>query len=112
MMEDMQQELKRSVKAAFDAVDKAVILPIFHYNSVTRRMHMTVPAGMFIRFPPSLERILGLTPEQNYICNRTEENISVIGNLPCDIQTEVHALYVYCDLLQYTHVGDIKAPLL
>jgi len=111
-MEDLQQELKRSLKAAFDAVDKTIILPTFYYNPVSKRMHITVPVGIFIRFPSSLESILGLTPEQNYICNRTGEILSVIGNLPCNIQTGVHALYVYCDLLQYTHVGDIKAPLL
>ncbi len=111
-MEDIQQELKRSIKIAFDAADKTITPPALYYNPVSKRMHITVPVGMFIRFPSSLEGILGLTPEQNYICNRTQEILSIIGNLPCDIQTGVHALYVYCDLLQYTHVGDIKAPLL
>jgi hypothetical protein len=32
--------------------------------------------------------------------------------MKCDLQAGIHALYVYCDLLQFTHVGDIKAPLL
>ncbi len=111
-MEDIQQELKLSIKAAFDAVDQSISPPAFYYNPISKRMHITVPAGMYIRFPLPLGDILGLTPEQTIMCNKTEINFSVVGNLPCNLQTGVHALYVYCDLLQYTHVGDIKAPLL
>src|SRR6266516_2215296 len=113
-MEDIQQELKMSTKAAFDAVrvDKTINVPAFNYNHISKRMYITLPPGMRINFTLSLLSILGLTSDQKYLCNQTEENISVIGNLPCDLQTEVHALYVYCDLLQHTHVGDIKAPLL
>ena len=113
-MEDIQQELKMSTKAAFDAVrvDKTINVPAFNYNPVSNRMYITVPPGMRINFPPLLLSILGLTPDQIYLCNQKEENISVIGNLPCNLRTEAHALYVYCDLLQHTHVGDIKAPLL
>ncbi len=113
-MEEIQQELKLSAKAAYAAagVDEMISPPSFYYNPVSRRMHVTVPAGARIDFPLSLGDMLGLTPEQITMCNKTRENIPVIGNLPCDLHSEVHALYVYCDLLQYTHVGDIKAPLL
>ena len=113
-MEDLQQELKLSIRAAFVAagIVTTVSPPTLYYNSVTKRIHINVPAGISLTFPSLLESILGLTPEQNYICNRTGENLSVIGNLLCSLETGVQALYVYCDLLQYTHVGDIKAPLL
>ena len=32
--------------------------------------------------------------------------------MACDLQAGIHSLYVYCDALQFIHVGDIKAPLL
>jgi hypothetical protein len=40
------------------------------------------------------------------------ESMTIRGGMACDLQAGIHALYVYCDLLQFTHVGDIKAPLL
>src|SRR5206468_10919616 len=65
-----------------------------------------------IEFPTPLESILGLTQAQGRMCNSTQERLTIKGELPCDLQTGIHALYIYCDLLQFTHVGHIKAPLL
>ena len=46
------------------------------------------------------------------MCNSTQERLTIKGDRPCNLQTGIHALYIYCDLLQFTHVGDVKAPLL
>ena len=113
-MEEVVQELNLASMGAFAArgIDQTITPPIFYYKSITRRIYITIPAEMRIEFPPSLESILGLTESQNPICNVATEKLSVRGDLSCDLQTGIHALYVYCDLLQFTHVGNIKAPLL
>ena len=113
-MEEVVQELNLTAVKAFAAKDleKTINPPIFHYKTLTRRVHVIIPAGMSIAFPASLESILGLTQEQFGMCNYTQKRLTIKGNLPCDLQTGIHALYVYCDLLQFTHVGNIKAPLL
>ncbi len=111
-MEEVQQELNFAATAAFDILSVNIKPPVFYYRTITRRMYITVPAGMSVEFPSLLESILGLTPLQNPICNKTEEKLTVRGELSCDLLTGIHALYVYCDLLQFTHVGNIKAPLL
>jgi hypothetical protein len=49
---------------------------------------------------------------QHIICNAENDKATIRGEFSCDLQTSIHALYVYCDLLEYIHVGDIKAPLL
>jgi hypothetical protein len=59
-----------------------------------------------------LESILGLSPLQNPLNNDSLENVIYKADLASDLQAGIHALYVYCDLLQFTNVGDIKAPLL
>jgi hypothetical protein len=113
-MEEVTQELNLASGAAFAAtgIDQVISPPTFYYREITRRIYVTIAAGMSIEFPPSLESVLGLTPEQNPMCNRTKDKLLVSGDLSCDLQTGIHALYVYCDLLQFTYVGNIKAPLL
>ena len=86
--------------------------PTFYYRAIARRLFITLPAGMSVKFPPILESILGLSPEQSLLCNTDQESATIRADLSCDLQAGIHALYVYCDLLQFTHVGDIKAPLL
>ena len=99
---------------AFAAADleKTYNPPTFNNKAITRRVHVAIPAGMSIEFPTSLESILVITQEQSRMCNYTQERLTVKGELPCDLQTGINALYIYCDLLQFTHVGHIKAPLL
>ena len=113
-MEEVVQELNLASAGAFTAshVEEAISPPVFYYRVITRRIYVNLPGGMSIKFPASLESILGLTPSQNPMCNKTDSKLSVRGDLSCDLQSGIHALYVYCDLLQFTHVGDIKAPLL
>ena len=113
-MEEIVQELNLTAVKAFAAADleKTYNPPTFNYKAITRRVHVTVPPGMSMEFPDSLESILGITQEQSRMCNYTQERLTIKGELPCDLQTGINALYIYCDLLQFTHVGHIKAPLL
>jgi hypothetical protein len=75
-------------------------------------MCVVLQEGMTIEFPPELEVILGFSSLQNPLSNETHEIIRIGGDHSCDLQAGIHALYIYCDLLQFTHIGDIKAPLL
>ena len=113
-MHELTQELNQASIRAFASsdVDGKVIPPVFYYKTITRRMYITIPAGMSLEFPLSLESILGLSEDQNPMCNTSKDKLMIKGDLSCDLQTAIHALYVYCDLLQFTHVGNIKAPLL
>ena len=102
----------RAFIAAREHIGDSINLPTFFYRATARKLYVTLPAGMSVKFPPILESILGFSPEQNPICNAHEESTTVRADLSCDLQAGIHALYVYCDLLQFTYVGDIKAPLL
>ena len=102
----------RAFTAAREHIGDSINPPTFYYRATARKLYVTLPAGMNVKFPPILESILGFSPEQNPICNAHEESTTIRADLSCDLQAGIHALYVYCDLLQFTHVGDIKAPLL
>jgi hypothetical protein len=115
-MEELVHELNNSGHRTFSAssefAEESINPPTFYYRASAKRIFFTVPAGMSVKFPPSLESILGLSTQQNPLNNITKESMTVKADMACDLQAGIHALYVYCDLLQFTHVGDIKAPLL
>jgi hypothetical protein len=115
-MEELVHELNNSGHRTFSKssifTDESINPPTFFYRASARRIFFTLPAGMTIKFPPSLESILGLGAQQNPLSNNEKESTTVKAEMACDLQAGIHALYVYCDLLQFTYVGDIKAPLL
>jgi hypothetical protein len=111
-MEELCEEMNQTSIRAFSETRVNIAPPTFHYKAITRRFFFTIAPGLSIYFPQPLEDILGLTSSQNPSCNKTWEKRTIKGDLSCSLQSGVHALYVYCDLLQFTHVGDIKAPLL
>jgi hypothetical protein len=115
-MEELTLELNNAAQRAFDYVAKlpegSIMPPIFSYKQAAKKMCITIQEGMTIEFPPELEVILGLSSMQNPLKNTSYENVTFGGEHSCDLQAGIHALYIYCDLLQFTHVGDIKAPLL
>jgi hypothetical protein len=115
-MEELVHEMNNAGFRAFSTsrefIDESINPPTFFYKTTARRIYITLPAGMSIEFPPTLESILGLGTLQNPMCNAAQENVTIRADLACDLQAGIHALYVYCDLLQFTYVGDIKAPLL
>ena len=114
-MEELTEELNRASIRAFDYTKKyrnGLVYPKFEYTATAKRMIIWLPATMSIQFPPVLETILGLSPSQNPLTNNSYFATIKRGDRSCDLQAGLHALYVYCDLLQFTHVGNIKAPLL
>lgn len=112
-MEEFMIELNQAGQRAFARTfDIAFSPPTFYYKAISRRVYIDLAAGMSVKFPVQLESILGLGPSQNPLDNKSEENVSFRCELSCDLQAGIHALYIYCDVLQHTYVGDIKAPLL
>lgn len=115
-MDDLTQELNHSAHRTYsvspDYVDGRIAPPTFYFKPASRRMFVTLTPGMSVKFPPTLQSILGLSHKQNPMCNPGKEVTTIRSDLSCDLEAGIHALYIYCDLLQFTHVGDIKAPLL
>lgn len=116
-MEDLVFELNAAASTAFrvstlSSSRKYTEQPTFYYKASANRMFAILAPGMSIKFPPALESIMGFSPDQNPLVNASKEMQTIQGNFACDLQAGIHALYVYCDLLHYSHVGDIKAPLL
>ena len=111
-MEELTDELNHATSRAFSRVYSSIDPPDFYYKPMTRRMFFTIPPGMSLQFAPALESILGLSETQNSMCNKSNVKVTKKGDHTCDLQTGIHALYIYCDILQFTHVGNIKAPLL
>jgi len=115
-MDELTQEMNQATIRAFAYTQQypegPVSPPKFEYDHTAKRIYVTLLAGMSIEFPSELEAILGLSPSQNPIFNESDDIARIGGYYSCDLQAGIHALYIYCDLLQFTHVGNIKAPLL
>jgi hypothetical protein len=115
-MEELTQELNLASDRAFNYTrnlpDGLIRPPVFEYKSTAKRMCVVLQDGMTLEFPPELEVILGFSTTQNPLSNETHEIARIGGDHSCDLKAGIHALYIYCDLLQFTHIEDIKAPLL
>jgi hypothetical protein len=83
--------------------------PKFQINKQRRRVETTIHPNMTIEFSDKLSRILGTGVTINSLHSKT---MTLLGITPYDIEGGLHALYVYCDLLECVPVGDTMAPLL
>jgi len=79
--------------------------PKIRLNKQNRCIYITTPNDMIIRFTEKLSNILGMDEQAVYEPFFT-------GERSCDIDGGLHALYVYCDVLECVPVGDTMAPLL
>ena len=116
-IETLLQTLEHATMRAFASTDESGInnllrAPKFFYNALNKRVHITLQDGMIMTMPPVLETILGIAPNQNPIVNSTKSPLTIVGDNVSDIQAGIHALYVYCDILEHIPVGDTRAPLL
>ena len=115
-MDELVLEMNQAAGRAFAHAklypDDPVTPPVFEYKHNAKKIIIIMTDHMQITFPPELETILGLSPEQNPLYNKAVDATKIGGYYSCDLQAGIHALYIYCDLLQFRHVGDIKAPLL
>ena len=116
-MEKLLQTLERATARAFapsdaTSVDNLLRAPKFYYNVINKRVHITLQDGMIMTLPIVLESILGIAQSQNPIINSTNAPLTIVGENASDIHAGIHALYVYCDILEHIPVGDTRAPLL
>jgi hypothetical protein len=117
-MEDLIREINSTARRAFEPpsdLDDGEITtspPIFYYKRFENRVIASLEVGMIIHFPPALESILGFSPQQNPLVNNAIESRIYEGDLASDLHAGIHGLYIYCDLVHFSFVGDIKAPLL
>lgn len=83
--------------------------PKFHYNKQNRNVYLTLHPYMDVSFTEKLSKIIGIE-------NARDDGISEVlitkSRQAADIEGGLHALYVYCDLLECVPVGDTMAPLL
>jgi hypothetical protein len=79
--------------------------PKIAYNKHNRCIYITMQQDTAIRFSKKLAHLLGFDVQM-------VESTSIIGDRPVDIEGGLHALYVYCDVLECVAVGDTMAPLL
>lgn len=79
--------------------------PKISYNKHNRCIYINLQSDTFVRFSKKLAMMLGLNAQ-------LVEAASTVGDRPLDIEGGLHALYVYCDVLECVPVGDTMAPLL
>jgi hypothetical protein len=117
-MEELLREINRATQEAFlppsdyEGDERTTPAPTFHFLKSEKRVYITLEVGMIITLPPALESILGFSPQQNPLVNNALQPRSYRGDFAYDLEAGIHALYIYCDLLHFSFLGDIKAPLL
>ncbi len=88
----------------------------WYVDSSNKMLKFTIPPGTGIEFSGmDAKAFLGL--ENNYIGdtnldNPSTESIWVEAPYPVDVQSGKYTMFVYCDLIEYGVVGDVKAPIL
>ena len=59
-----------------------------------------------VEFSPDLARLSGLCSDETYVTGE-----DVISEREPNLTSNIHSVYIYCDLLEHVPVGDTKAPL-
>jgi len=62
---------------------------------------------MTIDFSPDLARLSGLCSDETYVTGE-----DVISEREPNLTSNIHSVYIYCDLLEHVPVGNTKAPFL
>jgi hypothetical protein len=86
--------------------------PKLKQNLVTRKVQILIPKNYELTLPPSLLSILGFTNEQLPLRNQNGEHKEIIAQNVADISAGITNVYIYCDLVDFVHVGDTLSPLL
>jgi len=84
--------------------------PRFRYSVVQRKVNVFIHPGSALEFSECLKPILGF--DDALIRNETTAVKQYIAPLVSNIQSGIHSLYIYCDVLENIAVGDTQAPLL
>lgn len=116
---ELVETLKTTISKAFrkpisawssGGVDRYVdesLWPKLRYTPHNQKVILTVQPHMTVKFSEQLSRILALEPHQY-----SDVEMNIKSSSACDIEGGLHALYVYCDVLECVPVGDTLAPLL
>ena len=116
---DLVDTLKTTITKAFrkpvstwssNGVDRYVdesLWPKLRYTPHNQKVILTIQPQMTIKFSDQLSRILAIEEHQF-----SEVEMNIKSSHVCDIEGGLHALYVYCDVLECVSVGDTVAPLL
>ncbi len=86
--------------------------PKFRCNPLGMKFMVSLPAMSRMTFGTKLSDILGLGMDQNPMLNDTNRVVMRRAARVCDLEGGLHAIYVYCDLLESVPVGDTSAKLL
>ena len=84
--------------------------PKFKFSPLKKKLILTLHPLTKVQFSPALASLLGFssTPFQT----AGNKIVNVYGNSIADMESSVHALYVYTDVVEAIRVGDTQAPLL
>jgi len=116
---DLVEAIRTSIMKAFrkpvsswssNGVDRYVdesLWPKLRYNAYNQKVILTIQPQMTIKFSDHLARILAIEPHRF-----SDVEMTVKSSNTCDIEGGLHAMYVYCDVLECVPVGDTMAPLL
>lgn len=116
---DLVDAIKESISKTFrrpitawssDGVERYVdqtLWPKIRYNPHTKKVIVSMQPQMTMKFTEQLARVLAIEPHQY-----SPHEMVVKSSITCDIEGGLHALYVYCDVLECVPVGDTMAPLL
>jgi len=102
-VEDLLEALQQSLPSEYS--DKL----IFDYNRITNRVTLKIsPPIIGLNMPDFLLYMLG------YDASTFDYHLhnGGIAPYPPDMRAGVSIIYIYCDLVEYTTVGDTMAPLL
>ena len=87
--------------------------PSFYYDAQDRKVKLSMVDGIYVDIPERLAGLLGMNPTTEADAIRHFSSLSTVESYkPCDIEGGLHALYVYCDVMESIPVGDTMAPLL
>lgn len=81
------------------------------YISSSKKCSFDMTENQSIKFLSALAMIFGMSPQQNPFTVKDGNGLWKDKQV-ADINTSLHSLLVYCDLLQCMNMGDTKAPLL
>lgn len=113
---DLVDELNRQLRKPFrEVVQEGRMgwnkVTKFRYDATTRKIFLNMTPALRMEFPNELAKLMGM--EQNVLVNEdADEDFLYESPNPCELDAEVSAMYVYCDLIEEVPVGDSMVPLL
>jgi len=98
-----------------DGVERRVGLsswPIIMLNERNMKVYVTLPEYTELDISNKLASMLGFKRRQVPLTNNTSRAMPFRSRKAVDIYAGVHAMFIYCDLLECVPVGDTLSPLL